>query len=89
MNLYVLRILEGIVAVLPVVLYLYVVGVHEEVVAVLDAHVLQRHVVAVPQHLLTVGEVGVFHVYALHAAEHLRCIDLASRHAAVAGIPQA
>ena len=48
MYLYVLRVLERVVAVLMVVVNLYVAGVHEQVVAVLDIHIAQFYIAAIP-----------------------------------------
>jgi hypothetical protein len=84
----ILCILEAIVAVLSVVVNTYILAVHEHIVTVAYRHIAELDVAAVPQKLFTVGKIGVFNIYTLHAAEQFGCVDLAVNHAAAARIPQ-
>jgi hypothetical protein len=63
--------------------------VHEGIVAVFDTDILQFNVLAIPQVLLAIGKVGVFHINAIHSPEELGRIYLAVGHSAIARIPHA
>ena len=69
--------------------YLDILRVHEGIVAVVDTDILQFYVLAVPQVLLAIGKVGVFHIDAIHPSEQFGSIYLAVGHAAIARVPHA
>ena len=87
-NLHVAAILERIITLLPVVGDADMLAVHEEVIGPVDAHVFQRHVAAVPQGLLGIGQLNVFEFDAVHFAKHLRRVDVRVRHPQAARVPQ-
>ena len=86
--LHVLAVLEAVVAVEEQMVDADVVGVHAEIVGVLEGTVADADAVAVPQRLLCVGEAAVLQVDALHAAEHLWCIHQTITERAVLAIPE-
>ena len=84
MNLHVLGILECIVALLVIVGYLDILRVHEGIVAVVNAHVLQLNVLAIPQILFAIGKIGVLHINAICTTEEFGRIHFAVGHTAIA-----
>lgn len=86
--LYILAVLEGIVALKVQVVDADVVGTHAEVVSILNQTILYAKSVAVPQHFLSIGEMAVQQLYALHPSEHLRGINQTMVECAVLAIPE-
>ena len=73
-------ILEGIVAVLPPSVDVDIVGVHEEIVGMVDLHIAGDDVGYMPESFLSVGDGDVAEFYAIHLAEHLRSVDAGIGH---------
>lgn len=86
--LYILAVLEGIVALKVQVVDADVVGAHAKIVGILNQTVLYAESVAVPQHFLSIGEMAVQQLYALHPSEHLRGINQTMVECAVLAIPE-
>lgn len=84
----VLAVLERVIAVLRIILDADVLAVHEEVVGIVDLHVLEFHIAAVPESFLRVGDLDVLQPDAVHLAEHLRGFHPCIGHHEVFRIPQ-
>jgi hypothetical protein len=61
-----------------------ILAVHKGIVAVVNAHVLQLDVLAIPQIFFTIREIGVLHIDAIRTTEEFGRIHLAVGHTAVA-----
>ena len=72
---HVAAVLERIVAPLRVILYADVFAVHEDIIALVDPHVAQPHVAAVPERFLRKRQPYVLQPDAVHLAEHLGGFD--------------
>ena len=86
--LHILAVLEGIVALEVQLVDADVVGAHAKIVGILNQTVLYAESVAVPQHFLSIGEMAVQQLYALHPSEHLRGINQTMVECAVLAIPE-
>ena len=86
--LHIAAVLKAIVAFEVKVVDADIVGVHAKIIGILNQAVLDVNPVAVPQSFLRIGEVAVLQLDSLHAAEHLRRIDMAADEPSVLAIPE-
>lgn len=84
----VFAILERVVAVEGKVVNLNILAMHEDIIALVNLHIREFDVLAVPKGLGGMKELDIAQLNAVHVPEHLRRLDNCISHQQVARIPE-
>ena len=88
MNFHVFAILERVVAVQAEITDFYVAAVHENIVGMVCAYIVQPDVLAVPQSFRSPRNLHVFQFDAIHLSEHFGRIYVCVSHFQIFRVPQ-